>query len=342
MTRFDTDVLVAGGGPVGLATAIEARLAGLRVMLVEPRHGPIDKACGEGLMPTARAALTRLGVAVEGREFYGIAYRAADHAADARFSGGPGLGVRRTALSHGLTERAADLGVHRVTGRIGRPHLDADGVEVAGLRAGWLLAADGLHSPTRRHLGLDRATRHRPRFGLRRHFALTPWSDLVEVHWAEDTEAYVTPVADDCVGVAVLGPRGQDFATALAAFPELTRRLHGAPPASDVRGAGPLYQAVAGRVRGRVLLVGDAAGYVDALTGEGLSVGFASARAAVAAVCSPDAGRYEREWLRITRRSRWATQALLAVTSWSPARRRLVPLAQRLPALFTGVVDSLA
>ena len=58
----DVDVLVVGGGPVGLAAAIEARLAGLSVVVVEPRVGAIDKACGEGLMPGTLTALARVGV----------------------------------------------------------------------------------------------------------------------------------------------------------------------------------------------------------------------------------------------------------------------------------------
>src|SRR6201999_405761 len=114
------------------------------------------------------------------------------------------------------------------------------------------------------------------RFGLRRHYRIAPWTDLVEVHWAAGAEAYVTPVAADQVGVAVLGaqdggtrssgiqyggPPGRGFDARLAAFPLLRERLAGAVPVSDVRGAGPLRQGVRRRVAGRVLLAGDASGY---------------------------------------------------------------------------------
>ena len=68
------DVLVAGGGPAGLATAIAARLEGMRVRVVEPHAGTIDKACGEGIMPAGVAALRELGVELEGRPFHGIRY----------------------------------------------------------------------------------------------------------------------------------------------------------------------------------------------------------------------------------------------------------------------------
>ena len=60
--RHKTDVVVVGGGPAGLAAAIAARLQGLRVVVLEAAHPPIDKVCGEGVMPEALAALRRLGV----------------------------------------------------------------------------------------------------------------------------------------------------------------------------------------------------------------------------------------------------------------------------------------
>ena len=68
----DTDVLVVGGGPVGLAAAIEARLAGLSALVLEPRPGPVDKACGEGLMPGALGSLHRLGVDPAGHPLAGL------------------------------------------------------------------------------------------------------------------------------------------------------------------------------------------------------------------------------------------------------------------------------
>ncbi|MBD3785130.1 MAG: FAD-dependent monooxygenase, partial [Micrococcales bacterium] len=91
----DCDVLVVGGGPVGLAAAVEARLAGLTATVLEARDGPVDKACGEGLMPGAVAALQRLGVEPEGYPIAGIAYLAPGRSAVARFGGAAGLGVRR-------------------------------------------------------------------------------------------------------------------------------------------------------------------------------------------------------------------------------------------------------
>ena len=106
---LDAEVLVVGGGPIGLAAAIEARLVGLTVIVVEPRTAPIDKACGEGLMPGTLAGLARLGVDPPGHDLVGISYRDHRRSADHEFSSGPGRGVRRTALHTALLERSAEL-----------------------------------------------------------------------------------------------------------------------------------------------------------------------------------------------------------------------------------------
>lgn len=336
----DTDVLVVGGGPVGLGAAIEARLAGLTVMVAEPRAAPVDKACGEGLMPPAVSALASLGVRPDGRPYRGIRYVDGARSVDGLFRSGPGLGVRRTTLHAALAARADDVGVVRVPDRVGALAQDETGVTADGLRARWVLAADGLHSGQRRALGLDRPPDGRPRYGLRRHFAVAPWSDLVEVHWSERAEAYVTPVSDDLVGVAVLfrGPARYD--DLLAAFPELVQRLRGAEAVTPVMGAGPLHQQATAPRAGRVLLVGDAGGYLDALTGEGVSVGLATARAAVAAVAAERPEAYDQGWRRATRRYRTLTGALLWASGKPVLRRRLVPVARRLPKVYTYAVNA--
>ena len=91
-----------------------------------------------------------------------------------------------------------------------------------------------------------------------------------------------------------------------------------------------------------MLLVGDAAGYVDALTGEGVAVGLATARAAVAAIAAGRPEDYPAAWRRATRRYRWSASALLAVAGRPGLRRRLVPAAAALPAVFGLAVDSVA
>ncbi|MBW8485487.1 NAD(P)/FAD-dependent oxidoreductase [Actinomadura parmotrematis] len=335
------DVLIAGAGPAGLATAVHAAERGLTALVVEPRPAPIDKACGEGLMPAGLAALHALGVDPPGHPLRGIRYLdAAGPPATARFAE-PGRGVRRTALHEALWARAAELGVPVVQGRVTGVVQRAGHVEAAGHRARWLVAADGLHSPLRAALGLDAPVPPPRRYGLRRHFRTPPWTDLVEVHWAGDAEAYVTPVGPDLVGVALLSGARRPYADHLAAFPELRARLAG-PAASRVRGAGPLRRRARRRVAGRVLLVGDAAGYVDALTGEGVSLAVRAAGELVRCLAADRPGDYEAAWRSLTRRHRLLTGALLGARRRPATARLIVPLARRLPLAFGTAVRALA
>lgn len=370
----DADVVVVGAGPVGLAVAVHARAAGLDVLLVDHRNGTLDKACGEGLLPGALRAVQALGVDPPGHALTGISYRAPGRHADHEFAAGPGRGVRRTTLHEALRARAADVGARRARGRVTALRQDPAGVEIemvpggraegaggehdvvgAGgdrasvtLRAGWVLGCDGLHSAVRRLAGLEVRPGRRGggpahRYGLRRHFLVAPWTDLVEVHWSPHAEAYVTPVADDVVGVALLAPRavtGAGFDALLRSqFPELCARLAAATATGALLGAGPLRCRSLRRTAGRVRLVGDASGYVDALTGEGVRVGLAQADAAVRHL--DDAGAYERAWRTVTRDYRALTTGLVAWAS-GPARGAIVPAAARLPWLYGAVVERLA
>ncbi len=180
------------------------------------------------------------------------------------------------------------------------------------------------------------------RYGQRMHYATEPWTDYVEVYWGAHGEAYVTPVEEDLVGVAILTARRIPLQDSLTDFPELQDRLAGVPVQSAVRGAGPLRQRSHRRVQGRVLLVGDASGYVDALTGEGIALGLAHAHAAVAAIRKERPQTYERAWRRASWRYALLTHALVQTTRPAWVRRRIVPAAAALPPLFHFAVNELA
>ena len=343
MRDLGPDLVVAGGGPVGLAAALHAHRAGLSVVVREPRTGPIDKACGEGLMPGAVAELAALGVHPRGRELSGIRYldgSLGGPGAAARFSRGPGRGVRRTVLHDALAEQVAAAGISIEPRPVARVEDGGDHVLVDGEPARHLVAADGLHSPVRRLMGLDAPVSGRRRFGLRCHVQQAPWTSYVEVHWSPRAEAYVTPVDDDLVGVAVLGDAGSRFEDLLDDFPLLQQRLTG--PRTRVMGAGPLRQRARSRSAGRVLLVGDAGGYVDALTGEGIALGLAQARVALACIAQGRTDRYDRLARRLGARHELLTHTLLRATTHASVRRRLVPAAATLPWLFDTAVNQLA
>ena len=337
MSNYDADLLIVGGGPGGLAAALHARRHGLSVIVAEPRPDPIDKACGEGLMPGGLAELKSLDVDPAGMPFRGIAYVSERRRAEATFRSGPGLGVRRTTLHAALASRAKERDTDWIRTKVTSVQQDAHGVTAAGVRAKWLVGADGLHSAVRRAVGIKATAGTPRRYGVRWHYTVPAWSDFVEVYWSRWGEAYVTPVEPDLVGVAILS-RGQPD---LAWFPGLARQLRGAER-GQARGCGPLRQVVSRRVEGRVLLVGDAAGYEDALTGEGVSLAVKQAGAAVNAIIGDGPASYEASWHRVTRNYRLLTRGLVLATTPRPIRRVVVPAGQLLPGAFRYGVNILA
>ncbi|MEM7050277.1 MAG: NAD(P)/FAD-dependent oxidoreductase [Acidobacteriota bacterium] len=337
-----TDLVIVGGGPAGLGAAIACRLQGLSVSLLEQRRPPLDKPCGEGLMPDGVACLERFGVRVTGRPFRGIRYCQSDGTiAEGDFPAGHGLGVRRPALHQAMVQRAEALGVELLWGsKVETIEARGEqGVEVVSgdrRRLGrYLVAADGLRSPLRRWAGLAGKAAQDRRFGVRQHFRCAPWSERVEVHWAENAEAYITPVAADEVGVAILWRRGKaTWEQLLARFPTLAERLAGCATTSRARGCGPLRQRVRGVRRDRTLLLGDAAGYVDAITGEGMSLALHQAEALADAVASGRPQRYERACRRLRRLPDAMTELLLALEKRPALRRRALRALARERSVF--------
>src|ERR1700678_3424275 len=207
------DVFVVGGGPAGLATAIAARRQGLTVMVADGAIPPIDKPCGEGLMPDGVEALLELGVKISASEvfsFSGIRFVSHGVTAEVPFPRGTAYGIRRTHLHRMMLDQAAASGVQllwqaAVTG------LHPEGALVAGelVRARWIVGADGTSSRVRNWAKLDqRQNDARPstsvRFAFRRHYRVAPWSNFMELHWGDDCQVYVTPISREEVCVVLI------------------------------------------------------------------------------------------------------------------------------------------
>jgi menaquinone-9 beta-reductase len=334
------DLLIVGGGPAGLATAVRARLAGLAVTVLDRSRPPIDKACGEGLMPDAVARLQEIGIESRGLPFRGIRYFDGDLRAEGTFPQTGGLGVRRIELHETLVRRAEEVGVELRWG-VKALGLQSSGLETdrGTFQARWIVGADGLRSGVRRWAGLDAGPGPHPRFGVRRHYAMVPWSDFVEVTWGSDCEAYVTPVAPDQVGVALLwSGEARGFDDLLARLPTLCARLAGVPVSSQDRGVGPLHQRVQAPRAGNLALVGDAAGYLDAITGEGLAVALHESAALVEAILAGDLSLYGAAWRRINRLPNVMTSLVLALERRPRLRRRVIRALAAEPALFSRLL----
>ena len=344
----DFNVVVIGGGPVGLATAINAAKAKFQVAVLEPRVGAIDKACGEGLMPGTLPLLKELGIEVTGEKLMGVTYSNGSISVSHRFKQTYGLGVRRTELQTALRNRATELGITFIEDSFDSLSQNQSLVSVVTtsgkhINADYVFAADGLHSTVAKKIGLSKPVSRfkTKRFGIRQHFETPPWSDCIQVFYTPEAELYITPVSKSEIGLAILGSKNVNFENVIRSIPEVWSRIENAKASSQRMGAGSFPQQTIRRTKGRVLLVGDAAGYVDAITGEGLRLGFAQAKAAVAAVANGKPQSYEKQWLRVSRDFRVLTNGL-AFAATSKLRGFIVPLASRLPRVFGLVVDRLA
>jgi flavin-dependent dehydrogenase len=339
----NTDVFIIGGGPAGLACAVATRRRGLDVIVADGAEPPIDKACGEGMMPATLAALRELGIVMDssqGRLLRGIRFVNGADQAQADFPAGAGLGLRRPALHEKLIQRAQDLGVRflwktPVTG-LSETAVVARG-QVIGAR--WIVGADGIRSRVRRWSGLEDGNMGRCRYACRRHYRIAPWSDCVEVHWGQGMQAYVTPVgeSDVCVVLVSREPR-VSFGSLSTQFPELQRRLAGASLLSTERGAMTATRHLKSVYRGNVALLGDASGGVDAITGEGLCLSFCQAAALADALAEGDLRRYQAAHQKLARRPAIMARLLLLLDAHPALRRRFISTLSMHPGLFTRLL----
>jgi flavin-dependent dehydrogenase len=307
-----------------LAAAIAARRKGFDVTLADGARPPIDKACGEGLMPDGLAALRSLGVALDAADaqpFGGIRFVGCGVSVESAFPEGYALGVRRTVLHSRMVEAAAAAGVRMLWGT---PVSMADRT----IPARWIVGADGFHSRVRRWAGLAAKPPVDQRFGFRIHYRVAPWSDYMELHWGAGCQIYVTPIGAQEVCAALISrDRRLRLDEALAQFPQLVARLAGAPRATTERGAVTANRRLPRVYRGNVALIGDASGSVDAITGEGLCLSFHQAIALADSLASGDLAPYQAAHRRLARRPTLMSKLMLTMDrrTWlrKPAFRAL-------------------
>jgi flavin-dependent dehydrogenase len=347
---LQTDVFIVGGGPAGLAAAIAARQNGLHVIVADSQQPPIDKACGEGLMPGAVAALHSLGIRFASHEatpFRGIRFIDGRSGLDteAMFPQGAGLAVRRTTLHAKLAECAAAAGAELQWGALvtlldgGR--IACDGREV---RSRWIVGADGQQSRVRAWAGLlppaAARERTRGRFGSRQHFRAAPWSDFVEVYWGADYQATVTPAGPGEIGVAMTSRNpAMRVRDAIRNIPALAARLAEAPPATRERGAPAALRRLPALHRGRVVVIGDASGSVDPVTGEGLGLAFKQALALADAMRHGDLSVYEAAHRRMARMPRLMSHLILLMDRNARLRERALRSLAFKPGLFARLLE---
>jgi menaquinone-9 beta-reductase len=337
----ETGVFIVGGGPAGLAAAIAARERGFRVTVADCARPPIDKACGEGLMPDAVAALSRLGVRIgldKAYPFPGIRFVEGGTAVEAEFPYGIGLGIRRTVLHQILVQRASELGVSIEWGTgVGDSYLRA--VHSGDSDTRWIIGADGQNSSFRRLAGLDEPSYQHLRFGFRRHFQINPWTSHVEVHWGTDAQMTITPVGPTEVCIALLtNDPGLRMQESIALFPEIEERLKGAQATTSERGAISVLRSLKAVSRGPVALVGDASGSVDAITGDGLCLAFGQASFLAEALAANDLGLYEKAHRRIARLPVLMSRLMLLMNSHAWFRRRVLRALARQPRVFSRLL----
>lgn len=354
------DVVIVGGSLAGAAAAIHLAQRGRNVVIIEQHAFPRRKVCGEGLLPIGVDELDRLGlrdsVEAAGEPLRRLRFAAGSHHVEAVLPG-QGIGVRRTTLDALLLDAARTAGVEvchgtatRLLVRSGRAHaVECVGGHTCPGRV--VIGADGLHSRIRRLAGLETRSVG-TRYGAAAHGQVPSFEPgVVSVSFHDGYETYVTPVGGDSVNAVMLLPRptlrelGHDPAAAIASRLAATPELAGIEFEEPVKVAGPFPRTARRAYRGNVVLAGDAAGFFDGVTGEGMGVALASARLCADAVVAhletgsiaPFRG-YDSARRDLVRNSTLLGKLTLALGSRPSAARMAIRNLARQPETFERLV----
>ena len=340
----DTDVVVIGGGPAGLAAAIAIRRKGFRVQVLESARPSLDKACGEGLMPDGLVALRDLGITPDRARafpFRGIRFCSGPASVEADFPDTSGLGVRRTVLHELLSRHASEAGIELRWGtRVVGCASGCVQTSGAAISCAWIIGADGQNSNVRRWAGLERAFYERRRFGYRQHFGIAPWTDMVEVYWGDRCQIVITPVSADLVCAALVSddPRLR-VGDAIRSIPELGRRLGNARPATAEKGSVTAMRVLKRTTRARIALVGDACGSVDAITGQGLCISFKQALSLSEGIANGDLRPYVSAQRRFALKPLLMSRIMLSVGTVPRLRHVAIRSLMSHPRLFQLLLE---
>jgi flavin-dependent dehydrogenase len=342
--NLHTDVIVIGAGPAGIATAIAANQRGLRTIVFDARTPPIDKPCGEGLLPQGVAALRSLGIHLNSAiavPFTGIRFTGGESSAYAKFPDSAGFALRRVRLHQFLIERAIQAGVifhwgTRIT-RMDSRHVTAGDMRISYT---WLVGADGQNSMVRNWAKIGPMSTSGKRFGFRQHFRARPWPNLVDMYWGEHCQVLATPTDAQEVCVTLLSrDAGLRIGKALPLFPALAGKLQGATPTTRELGNATSLNRLPFVTRGRVALVGDASGSVDAITGLGLSLAFQQANSLAEAFERGNLAHYESAHRKIAFMPALMSRLMLIMDRNAWVRRRALRLFEDKPWVFSKLLS---
>jgi flavin-dependent dehydrogenase len=293
------EVIIAGGGPAGAVAATLLARAGVRVLLLDRARFPRDKLCGDTLNPGAVHLLTRLGLA-EGSRRAALPLDGMILTGElgVRVTGRYGAGqtgwaIRRRDFDWDLLQSAAAAGAHVEDGVAVRECIIQEtraGLEVRGLRlatghggsirvpACVTIAADGRRSTIAFGLGLARHPERPRRWAAGAYFnGVGGLSSYGEMHVRRGRYIGVAPLPDGLTNVCVVSAERSLFRDpaalirrTVASDPHLRDRFAAARPVAPAVSIGPLaVETRTAGIRG-LLLAGDAAGFIDPMTGDGL------------------------------------------------------------------------